>query len=199
MSLSFRNVKKVNCERFSSDIQQEYSKLLSTTDLKDKISGYTDVMTNVMNKHAPEITKTIRLVPHAPWFDAEYASLRRQRRRAEKKFRKAGSETDEADYQHLRTQTSTLAQAKKKSYIGNRLSSDTSCKNLYAIVDNLLDNDKEALLPTSSSDITLANEFRIYFTEKVNKIRGSIRHTSSESQCLPSSSDISLLYDICNS
>ena len=92
--------------------------------MKEKISGYTDVMTYVMNKHAPVITMTIRLVPHAPWFDAEYASLRRQCRRAEKKFRKTGSEADEADYKHLRTQTSTLAQTKKKSYVSDKLASD---------------------------------------------------------------------------
>ena len=193
-TITYRNVKKVNNDKFCSDIKQGYAKLPCTTDMKEKILGYTDVMTNVMNKHAPEITKTIRLVPHAPWFDAEYASLRRQRRRAEKKFRKTGSEADEADYKHLRTQTSTLAQEKKKSYVTDKLASDTSSKNLYAIVDNLLDNDKEVLLPTSSSDITLANEFRTYFTEKVNKIRASIRQTS-ESQCSPSCSGISLLYE----
>ena len=193
-TITYRNVKKVNSEKFCSDITQGYAKLPCTTDMKEKISGYTDVMTNVMNKHAPVITKTIRLVPHAPWFDAEYASLRRQRRRAEKKFRKTGSEADEADYKHLHTQTSTLAQEKKKSYVTDKLASDTSSKNLYAIVDNLLDNDKEVLLPTSSSDITLANEFRTYFTEKVNKIRASIRQTS-ESQCSPSCSGISLLYE----
>ncbi len=152
-------------------------------------------MTRVMNKHAPVITKTVRLVPHAPWFDSEYASLRRQRRRAENKLKNTGSQADEEAYKKLRKQSTALAQAKKKSYICNKLSTDTSCKTLYAIVDNLLDNEQEAMLPTSSSDISLANEFRAYFSEKVNKIRASIKHAPLESTCLPSSADISVLHE----
>lgn len=195
-TITYRNVKKVNCKTFCTDIETEYCKLPSTTDMEEKIRGYNNVMTTVMDKHAPEKTTTIRLLPNAPWFDAEYASLRRQRRRAEKKFRKSGSHADEYAYNTLRTRTTSLAKGKKKSYIGDKLASNPSCKNMYAIVNTLLDNDKEALLPSSTSDITLANDFRTYFSDKVNKIRASIKHSvpsdSHSSSCDP---NISLLYE----
>lgn len=192
-TITYRNVKKVNCEIFCNDIAAEYSKLSSTTDMKEKMTGYNEVMTTVMNKHAPEMTKNIRLVPHAPWFDTEYASLRRQRRKAEKKSKKTGNQADEDVYITLRTQTTLLAKTKKKSYISDKLASNTSSKNLYTIVNNLLDNDQEPLLPSSTSDTSLANDFRSYFSDKVNKIRASITHSVPESQC-SSTNDISLLF-----
>ena len=164
----------MNSEIFCNDIKQGYSQLPCTTDLTEKLNGYNTVMTTVIDKHAPVINKTIRIKPNAPWFDAEYAALRRQRRKAEKKFRKTHSLVDEENYTALRTQTTLLAQTKKKSYITNKLASDPSSKNLYAIVDTLLDSNKEALLPSATCDLTLANDFRKYFTDKVNQIRSSI-------------------------
>ena len=71
-----------------------------------------------------------------------------------------------------------MSLSKKKSYISNKLESNKSSKSLYTIVNNLLDNNKEVLLPSSSSDVELANDFRKYFSEKVNKIRASIDLTA---------------------
>ncbi len=194
-TITYRNVKKVDCKRFCNDIVDQYSKLPCTTDMTEKITGYNTVMTTVMNKHAPIITKTIRLVPHAPWFDAEYASLRRQRRKAENMFRKTGNQADEAEYNRLRTQTTSLAQSKKKSYINDKLSTNISSKNLYAIVNNLLDNNQEPALPSSTSDITLANNFKTYFSDKVNKICASITQSVVPTIQTTPADKISLLHE----
>ena len=91
-------------------------------------------------------------VPQAPWFDAEYASLRRQRRKAEKKHRQTGQIDDKEEYITLRRQTTALSKTKKESYISDKLKLDKSSKNLYTIVNNLLDNNNESLLPTSQSN-----------------------------------------------
>ena len=46
-------------------------------------------------------------------------------------FRKTGNQADEAEYNRLRTQTTSLAQSKKKSYINDKLSTNISSKNIY--------------------------------------------------------------------
>ena len=33
-------------------------------------------MLNIINEHAPKKAKKIKVVPNAPWFDNEYASLK---------------------------------------------------------------------------------------------------------------------------
>ena len=168
---TYRNVKKVNSLNFSKDVQEKLSTIPQSQDMKETITNYNRAMTSVMDKHAPLITKTIRIAPHAPWFDAEYADLRRKRRKAEKMLRKTGNEEHENEYNILRKQTTLLAQSKKKTYINDKLSSDISSKDMYTVVNKLLDNNHEPVLPSSNSDLALANDFKTYFTEKVNKIR----------------------------
>ena len=46
--------------------------------------NYNVVMAEVLEKHAPLKSKTVKLVPDVPWFDIEYKNLRRLRRKAEK-------------------------------------------------------------------------------------------------------------------
>ena len=80
--------------------------------MTEKLNGYNTVMTTVIDKHAPVINKTIRIKPNAPWFDAEYAALRRQRRKAEKKFWKTHSLVDGEN-------TNYIAGTNKKGIIYN--------------------------------------------------------------------------------
>lgn len=194
-TITYRNVTKVNNDKFCEDIITKYSKNPDINTMKGKMENYNSVMTTVMNIHAPEKTKTIKIVPRVPWFDSEYALLRRQRRKAEKKYTKSGTQEDHDSYTTIRKQTTALSKSKKKSYVTMKLASDKSSKNLYKIVNNILDNNQEVLLPSSSSDVTLANDFRKYFSEKVNKIRESITTSdiTNEHNHLPST-NASLLY-----
>ena len=173
-TISYRSVKKLDSQKFSDDILISLSSLPNTNNLKDTIDNYNSAMQNIVDIHAPHQTKTIKLVPHAPWFDAEYANLRRVRRKAERKFRRSGHEGDKVAYVLLQKQTTALSVSKKKSYITDKLQSNTSSKEVYNVVNQLLDNQKEVLLPSSNSNVELANEFCNFFSNKVAKIRESI-------------------------
>ena len=133
-------------------------------------------MKEVLDKHAPVKTKVIRIKSHVPWFDAEYTSLRRRRRIAEKKYRNSKTQEDKDEYRALQKQTTDLALETKKMYVNKKLE-DKSSKTLYTVVNNLLDNNKEIVLPSSHSNPDLANEFRKFFSEKIEKIRASIKQT----------------------
>ena len=65
----------------------------------------------------------------------------------EKMLRKTGNEEHENEYNILRKQTTLLAQSKKKTYINDKLSSDISSKNMYTVVNKLLDNNHEQYCP----------------------------------------------------
>ena len=45
----------------------------------------------MINKHAPKTTKEVKIVDTEPWFDAEYKALRRQRGKAERKYKQSGN------------------------------------------------------------------------------------------------------------
>jgi hypothetical protein len=62
---------------------------------------------------------------------------------------------------------------KKKSFVSKKLENNPN-KNLYAVVNDLLDNTRETVFPTASSEQELADKFRTYFSEKIEKIRLAI-------------------------
>ena len=169
--ISYRS-KNVNLEEFSKDVSESLLALPQTVDLQEKITSYNTALAQIVNKHAPILSKTISVVPDAPWFDAEYANLRKLRRKAEKRYRKSHLDADKKVYQTLRKQSVNLAFEKKKKLVSNKLEEGSS-KTLYAVVNELIDNKKVAVLPKSESDASLASRFQVFFREKIEKIRSS--------------------------
>lgn len=167
-TISYRNCKSINIENFNNDVSESLD--ISTGTFGDRINNYTEVMTNTLNKHAPLKTKRIKLVPDAPWFDGEYAELRRQRRRAEKLYRRTGLLTDRKKYVDLRKQTTTLAYCKKRRFYDEKLDTSNN-KVLFSVVNKLLDDKQDAVLPTATSDKDLADSFMNYFVNKIAKLR----------------------------
>ena len=62
------------------------------------------------------------------------------------------------------------AKTKKKFHISEKLK-DGSSKALYSVVNQLMDNTKETVLPSADSDDQLAEKFLSFFQDKVEKIR----------------------------
>ena len=50
-----------------------------------------------------------------------------------------------------------------------------SSKVLYSVVNELVDNNRETVLPVSDSDEHLANEFMQYFLDKLSKLRSQFK------------------------
>ena len=75
------------------------------------------MLTEIINKHALLKTKQIKVVPEAHWFDAEYVTLRKLRRKAEEKFKKTGLEVDKKLYITLRKQTTNVGLEKKTTRV----------------------------------------------------------------------------------
>ena len=58
---------------------------LTSQSFGDNVKRYNEVLNEILDEHAPMRTRTIKVVPHAPWFDAEYDNLRKLRRNADKR------------------------------------------------------------------------------------------------------------------
>ena len=166
----YRDIKNINVEEFEADIDGiELSESLS---FGDNISLYNDALSDVLNKHAPVKKKTIKCLPESPWFDGEYISLRRERRKAEVRYKKTGISVHKEEYINLRTQCTNLAHKKKCEYYADKLNT-TDGKILYSQINKLVDKKQESVLPESKSDGDLANSFLNFFTEKIKKIRAT--------------------------
>ena len=179
-TITFRNLKSVNWDCFRHDLTSALescdSKILSGS-FSNAINYFNTSCTSVIDKHAPLLTKSIRDLPHSPWFDSEYKNLRKLRRRAERLWLKTKSLDDKEKFIVLRKETNSLAHTKKKSFFTSNFNRyNNSQKSLYAFANNFLDKSNELILPSANPDQMqdVADKFNNFFTEKIEKIRGGL-------------------------
>ena len=185
-SITYRCLRDVDMEKFRDDVQEKLSALPVTNDLAVKVNNYNSVLNDIVNDSAPMKTIKIKVVDKAPWFDREYSDLRKERRKAEKKYHRTRSEADKKVYIALRKEAINTSFTKKKDYIRKRLENNPS-KSLYSVVNELIDNKKVTVLANSNNDKELADNFLHFFQEKIQKIRASFTTTV----------DITTFVDIC--
>ena len=166
-TITYRSTKNVDAEKFREEVKERLIALPPTNSFLCKVNSYNAVLIELVEEYAPLKTRRIKIVPETPWFDYEYAELRKIRRKAEKKFRRSGKEADKKVYLARRKETINMSFRKKKSYVTNKLKSGSS-KTLYAVVNQLIDNNKkEVVLPKLSSEKKLADKFLVFFKEKI--------------------------------
>ena len=166
----YRDIKSINTEDFEADIDK--IELSESLPFADNISLYNNALSEVLNKHAPVKKKIIKCLPESPWFDGDYVNLRRQRRKAEVKYKKTGYPEHKDDYINLRKECTNLAHRKKCEYYAEKLNT-TDGKVLYSQINKLIDKKQESVLPDCTSDGELANSFLDFFSEKIKKIRST--------------------------
>ena len=131
----------------------------------------------------------MKIIQSAPWFISEYNNFRKLCRKAEKLNKRSKLSVDKDEFVRLHNQTTVLAYTKKRKYYEEKFKDNSSRKTWYAVVNKLLDNSPERILPTSTSDLELANFFINYFCGKISKIRlnfpdkGSIKYNGFADKC----------------
>ena len=86
-TITYRSTRNLDLERFSNDVQVRLNSLPPATSFLEKVTNYNLALTEIVTDHAPIKTREIKVVPKAPWFDAEYAD---QRKISEKQKRNIG-------------------------------------------------------------------------------------------------------------
>ena len=182
-TITFRKLHQVNHNAFAVDLNNQImsSNIYHESQFDLAVSSYNTALRAVLDVHAPLITKTIKDVPRAPWFDREYSDLRRKRRKAEKLYRKTKLMVHKLEFIRLRNMTTALALDKKISFYRNNINnSPNTSKALYRTVNKLIGKDIQQVFPPAESDTALANEFGEYYSSKVKNIRHNIESNTAD-------------------
>ena len=177
-TITYRKIDKIDNNKFREDLSSVLPSVSDANTTGNAIQKYNTHLNKLVDKHAPKKTAEIRIVKSSPWFDEEYAKLRKERRKAEKKYKRSKSESDKKAYILLQKQTTEMAKAKKKSYITDKLDKNSSLKDMYSIVKSLLDKQKMTILPDSKSPKELAEDFKAFFSDKIRNIRDSLNQAN---------------------
>jgi len=104
----------MNSAKFRQDLSLALFPLGKANTLGQSMEFYNDAVVNVLDTHAPKKTSKFRVVENAPRFDNEYLNLRKERRRAEKKYQKTKAEDDKKAYLLLQKKATEIVKNKKK-------------------------------------------------------------------------------------
>ena len=158
----------------SDEFQQRVTEKLIISDfdtLEENINLYNKVLSNQINNLAPLKSRSVKIVPDAPWFACEYENMRKLRRKAEKQYKRSGLVVHKENYRNLRKQTTDLAFTKKCKYYTDKIDNCNNSKTLFSVINKLLDKNQVVILPSGENDKELANSFLDYFTKKIENIR----------------------------
>ncbi|XP_072022765.1 uncharacterized protein [Amphiura filiformis] len=130
---------------------------------------YDSGMKFLLDTYAPSTTRTRLVKNRMPYYTDSIHTARRERRRAERKWRKSGSELDRELYLIENRKVNELTMSAKQAFFKDKLST-CSTKDVYRTINSLL-NKHVQQLPYYDSAADLANQFSSYFVNKIVNIK----------------------------
>ena len=181
-NVSYRNLSAINLDALRADLSN--SDLCKNTDLSDiheLAKSYNETLESVINRHAPLRTKTIVARPHVPWFNNEVKSVKRERRRAERKWRRTRQLCDFQIYKSKKNyMIFVMNRSRKKYYTDFVLEHGSDQRKLFNAAKSLFHQRNDLNFPAYDDQIMLANDIGEFFVQKVENIRNELDLSASD-------------------
>ena len=142
-----RHLKDIDLDAFRADIIK--SPLLSehTSDPNKLADLYNSELQQLLDKHAPEMSRSITLRPHAPWYSAKLRDSKREKRRYERAYRSSGLEVHRQIYRDQCRKYSTLLDGSKTQYYRYKIES-VDQRQLFRLIDRMFKVKPIPILPS---------------------------------------------------
>lgn len=115
-SVSYRKWKSVSMETVNNELAESELCQNPPNDLKELVACYNKTLEVTLDKYAPLITKTIMERPRVPWFTDEIREAKRQRRKAEKKWRASKLDVDLVVFKRKRNAATKLMNRARQEF-----------------------------------------------------------------------------------
>ena len=175
-TIKFRNYSNVDKAMVARGVGSELDGL-STAGFSsaEMVEAYSTLLRNTEDRYCPVITKTIIVRDGFPWYDASVSSLRCERRRAERRWRRVRTDELRDAYVEARRVVVARTSARKVEYYRNLVgSSGGDQKKLYSVLNNLMGRKNVSPLPNYACEARLAAEFAVFFQLKIERIRRAL-------------------------
>ena len=85
---TFRKFRDIEMDSWKKDILNSvlYTSTPDLADVNSLLDQYIVVLSDLIDKHAPECSRSITLCPNAPWFNDSLRAIKGQRRKLERKY-----------------------------------------------------------------------------------------------------------------
>ena len=124
--VTVRKYKSIDREKLQEDILSSALRQDHTgeceDDCDDLYNQYHNTLTQLLDKHAPPIKKTVRVRTLTPWFTSKIKQAKLERRRLERKWRQACVPTDLDRFKKQRKVVSDMLDTAKSNYFHTKMS-----------------------------------------------------------------------------
>ena len=132
------------------------------------------VLRSTLDKHAPVARRLVSDRPHSPWYNSvgpELLKAKRERRKAEKRWRTSGLTVHRQIFQLTRNKVTDIVHHAKSAFFSSKILACTTAKQLFSVANNILGKVNTSPLPTEYSVHELLQKFADFFTSKIILIR----------------------------
>ena len=170
-----RKFREIDIDAFRCDITKSALFLAPSSELVTVVEQYENILSDLLNRHAPEITRTITARPHAPWYCDSLREAKRDLRRWERLRNSTNLEVYKQVFRDQRARYRALLNKARCEYHINSFE-DCNTRQLFQKFNKLSSSSTAKVLPSknTASDAQLANQFVEFFSKKVKNIRNEL-------------------------
>ena len=175
-TITFRSYRGLDVREVTSIIEDDLVNTVARgLTSEQRVDSYNRGFTSLRDQFCPLITREIRIRDDAEWYDHRVVSLRRERRLAERRWRRVGTDAARTLFVSARRAVVKQIYTCKTEYYQHQMSlCDGDQRRTFAFLNNLLGRVMNPVMPTSSSDDELASRFSAFFSNKIIRIRSEI-------------------------
>ncbi len=177
-TITFRRLKSIDLKSFSQDILSSPLHSNRENTLECLVNQYQNVLSDILDKHAPLRTKVVTIRPSAQWYTPDIDDEKRKRRQLERKWKSSGLHTDQDAFLMQSYKVDEMIFVSKKTFYNSVISDNPKDqKTLFRVVDKLLHRNSQTPLPSHDSMNVLVDQFANFFVDKIAKIRESLNQS----------------------
>ena len=168
--IACQKIKAIDFEALNADMCN--SELLNNGNYVDSaVSEYENVLSLLLNKHAPVKQRTIIIRPRAPWYNADITDAKQIQRKLEWKWRLSKLLSYRIAFSNQCKAVNKLNYECKQTYYTSLIQNNaTNSKLLFETVNKLLQKNSDQLYSKAVDDKRLANSFADFFATKIKNI-----------------------------
>ena len=165
---TIRKIKNIDTAALSNELAASDLCTNTPDDLNDLVHCYITTLASALDRHAPLVTRSILVRPLVPLFNNDIKEVRKERRKAERRWRRTGLLSDLRRYKVLRNKTNNLMTEARRVFYRELI--DENCgdqKRLFSVTKRLLGSGREIQYPPFKDKAALANKFGEFFAQKI--------------------------------
>ena len=174
--VSFRKIKAIDTTAFMEDLSASRLCLDPPSEPDKLVDCYNTTLAELLDQYAPLKTKSVTVGPQVPWYSDEIREAKRERRRAERRWRSTGTAADLVSFKRKKyIYVTHLLKKAKSAFLAEFIDQNADHQGkLFRAVKDLLVEKNTLDFSDYADKSALANDLGRYFVQKVIRLRDEL-------------------------